>query len=223
MLAKIIDKKVLLPKYEIVCGDSGAEQIIFECPEIIDGISLVGVPAYIKVANPLGRVFKGLLTSEKEGNRLKIKWVIGAEATAICGLDKCQIVFEKEDGTLVLNTLVFDLEIKCSVSESADEIILEVNHITKLQNELQNQINELREILTNKSIIYEGSDISLLNNDCEYLTEKEASDNYATFQDCLGLFNQPVLMKEKDKVSLLTNDCKYATEDRVREIIAESK
>ena len=165
MKAKIINKKVLLNKKTIYCGDKNVHSIAFEIPSEIDKINLIGVPAYIKTENELGQKCKTLLPVEEGNGVLYMEWALGAEATLVSGKLKCQIVFEHHTGEMVMNTEIFILDIKASVSENGPKAVPEYNHITQMQNELAS--------LYQSAVVKKGDPISLLDNDVGYLTRDD--------------------------------------------------
>ena len=165
MKAKIINKKVLLNKKLIYCGDKNVQSIVFEVPSEIDGISLKGVPAYLKTENELAQKCKTRLPVEERDSELIMEWTLGAEATLVSGKLKCQIVFEHHSGEMVMNTEIFVLDIRASVSENGPKAVPEYNHVTQMQNELAG--------LYKNEVVKKGDPISLLNNDMDFVTRGE--------------------------------------------------
>lgn len=147
MKAYITDKKVSLTSANFFCGDNNAEKIIFEAPLTYNGISLARVPVYVKTKNALGEYNKTLLVSNVNKDKLNIDWTLGSEATVVSGELLCQVVFEKEDGTMIMNTHTFSIFIGNSVPDTEQALKVEPNYLTQLQNKFQSEITRLDEIL----------------------------------------------------------------------------
>lgn len=192
MIATIKDKKVKIGECDFFCGDKNADTVTFKAPLTFGGVSLENIPVYIKTRNALGGHGKAALTSKKEGDDLLVSWTLGAEATAVCGRLACQLVFEKADGSTVLNTDIFHVYIGASIPDDAPGVVIETNHITQLQNQLAELIKNCKAladgdyvvsvngetgvaVLTPEKIgaIASGANISLLVNDKEYVTLSE--------------------------------------------------
>lgn len=172
MRAKIINKKVMVTNATVRCGDKNADKITFELPVYYGDISLENMPVYIKTLNRLDGKGKTLLQSTKSGDNLLIEWLIGEEATAVNGLLSCQLSFESDDGEIVLNTNVFEILIENSIKDGLPKVSAEYNHIVQMQNELQRALKE--------DVLRKQDDISLLNNDANYTTVEEISEEFAT-------------------------------------------
>ncbi|MBR3863683.1 MAG: hypothetical protein IKJ19_01020 [Clostridia bacterium] len=172
MKAQIINKKVMLGASVIRCGDKNVDTIVFECPLKYNNLSLEDLHVYVKTENRLGEKTKSVLYSVKRDNKLFIDWAITEEVTAINGILACQLSFESDDGEKVLNTNVFEVVIENSIKDGLPRVNLEYNHIIQLQNELQRALKE--------EVLRKGNNVSLLNNDANYLTGEKASEIYLT-------------------------------------------
>ena len=139
--AKIINKKVILEQTTVCCGDKNSSSIQFEIPKVIDGINVTNLPVYIKTENCLGGKVKKVLKAVESGDNLLIDWLLGAEESCVSGKLKCQIVFERADGELILNSEIFEVEIFASVSENGPKATAEYSHITQMQNQLANMLS----------------------------------------------------------------------------------
>lgn len=147
MRAYITDKKVSLTSAKFFCGDKNAERIVFEAPLTYNGILLARVPVYVKTKNALGDYNKTLLVSNVNKDKLNIDWTLGSEATAVSGELLCQVVFEKDDGTMIMNTDTFSVFIGDSVPDTEQALKVEPNYLTQLQNKFQSEITRLDGIL----------------------------------------------------------------------------
>ncbi len=170
MKAQIINKKVMLSASVIRCGDKNVDTIVFECPISYRDLSLENLHVYVKTENRLGEKTKSVLYSVKKDDKLFIDWAITEEVTAINGILACQLSFESDDGEKVLNTNVFEVLIENSIKDGLPRVSLEYNHIIQLQNELQRALKE--------EVLRKGNDVSLLNNDANYLTSEKAEQTY---------------------------------------------
>lgn len=146
MNAKIIDKKVKLDDILVFNGDANCEFINFEIPKTVSGISLCDLKVFIKTVNSLGGYSKVLLKSVEKGDNLQISWVLGAEATAVCGMLECQVVFENDDGTVILNTHPFYVSIEKSVSDYGEGVNCLPINFNKIQNIIKSQSQTIDDV-----------------------------------------------------------------------------
>lgn len=140
MNAKIIDKRVKLEKPLIFGGDLNSNFINFEIAKTVNGISLANLKVFIKTLNALGGHSKVELESVESGDNLLIEWVLGVEATAVCGEVQCQMCFENPDGSLVMNLQPFTITVENSVSDFGEGVNVSSLSINLLQNTLNEQI-----------------------------------------------------------------------------------
>ena len=197
--AKIIDKRIKLEQPLIFSGDKNANSIIFEMPVICDGITLSGVPVYVKTTNALGICSKALLTAEVKGDILLIEWRLGIESTGVCGELECQLVFESSDGNMIMNTMPFYVTIEQSVIDCGESINIQTNHITQLQNALQEQIKRVDEIIA-KGILTDAN----LEEKLKQMTEYHGNKNmiFKTLKEAINSINYapPGILKVGDCV-----------------------
>lgn len=146
MTVNIIDKKVDIGRARFFCGDKNADEITFVVPKSYNGKSLAGVPVYVKTQNALGECRKKSLTSKENDDDLTVEWQLGAEATAAVGDLLCQLSFESADGELIMNTQTFTIFIGESVPDDPQATPSEISYLTEIQNALQAQMAELKEI-----------------------------------------------------------------------------
>ena len=170
MKAKIINKKVVLEKNTVCCGDKNSQSVTFTLPAIWDGVKLENMLVFIKTENALGAKCKTLLKGNKSGDNLLIDWLLGAESTLCSGDLKCQLVFEDQDGEVILNSEIFTLFIHSSISENGPKATPEYNHISQMEQELIDMLNS--------DVLKVGDLVSKLQNDSNYISEEEASEKF---------------------------------------------
>ena len=192
MIAEITDKKVNVKQPSFFCGDKNADSLTFTISKEYNGISLADVPVYIKTKNVLGECFKRLLISKKDGEKLVIVWKPAEEATRVSGRLACQLSFEKDDGTLVLNTRMFNVLIGDSIPDGS---IVSAGGQTTVVGDWRTKVIELSEIvdkgvvnsvngktgkvtLTAEDIgaIGAGTKLSVLENDCGFVKSDDATE-----------------------------------------------
>lgn len=192
MIAEITDKKVNVKQPSFFCGDKNADSLTFTISKEYNGISLADVPVYIKTKNGLGECFKRLLKSEADGEKLVIVWKPAEEATRVSGRLACQLTFEKDDGTLVLNTRMFNVLIGDSIP---DGLTLTESGQSTIVGDWRAKVIELSEIVdkgvvnsvngkTGKVVLTasdvgalgEGAKLSVLENDCGFIKSDTAAE-----------------------------------------------
>lgn len=192
MIAEITDKKVNVKQPSFFCGDKNADLLTFIISKEYNGISLADVPVYIKTKNALGECFKRLLKSETDGEKLVIVWKPAEEATRVSGRLACQISFEKDDGTLVLNTRMFSVLIGDSipdglaVTESGQSTIvgdwrakvIELSEIVDkgVVNSVNGRTGKVVLTASDVGALGAGTKLSLLDNDCGFIKSDAAAD-----------------------------------------------
>lgn len=230
MLATIKGKKVEIGKTDFFCGDKNADKIYFCFPLEYETLSLEGVPVYIKTKNALGGHSKASLKSFKVSNELYVEWILGAEATAVCGKLLCQLVFEKEDGSVIFNTDTFYVYIGESISDNAPGVILETNHITQLQNQMQELIKNYKALAEGDYVVSvngesgtvlitpekigalaSGAAISLLTNDANYVSVADIQSGIQTHNN-----SESAHADIRTKIQELTSAASSATGNKMR-------
>ncbi len=197
MNAKIIDKRVKLSEALIFSGDVNSNTVNFEIPKIIGGINLANLKVFIKTLNSLGGHSKVLLESSESGDNLLIAWVLGAEVTAVCGQVECQIVFEKDDGSIVLNTAPFFITVEKSVSDYGEGVNVSSLSFNKLQNSLNEQsktilslelqVEELKKLKDSLSSVIEESVKEVVQESVKTeMSEAVKSYEFANFYDAVN-------------------------------------
>jgi len=142
--AQIIDKRVKFNGKTVFCGDSNATYVTFECEQFCDGIDLASLTPFIKFSNSLGGYSKLPLSVTKSGEKLLLDWLIGAEATVVCGELECQIVFESEDESVILNTKPFYVTVENSVKDCGVGVNIKPNQMQLIHAHLQEEIDGIK-------------------------------------------------------------------------------
>ena len=197
MNAKIIDKRVKLSESLIFSGDVNSNTVNFEIPKTIGGINLANLKVFIKTLNSLGGHSKVLLESSESGDNLLIAWVLGAEATAVCGQVECQIVFENSDGSVVLNTAPFFITVEKSVSDYGEGVNVSSLSFNKLQNSLNEQsktilalelqVEELKNLKDSISSVVEENVKKAVSESVEsQMSEAIKSYEFSNFYDAVN-------------------------------------
>ncbi|MBQ9710252.1 MAG: hypothetical protein IJV67_06505 [Clostridia bacterium] len=186
MLAKIINKKVVLEQGDVVCGERGVDKIYFTVPCKYGESSLENMNAFIRAENALGGAFKEQLLVEKEGESLTVCWIIDGLATAVSGLLRCQISFESSDSEVIFITNVFEVEVQSSVDVNGDLITdLIPSNISVVESVKAELMQEIGLINTHLSqTVKKGDNLSELVNDSGFITSAQADEKYALISDC---------------------------------------
>ncbi len=226
MTTEITDKKVDVKKARFFCGDKNADALTFSIAKTYNGVSLVGVPVYVKTRNILGDCRKKLLTATENDDKLVIEWKLGKEATAVSGRLACQISFERDDGTLIFNTQMFYVYIGESIpddliasdgsgSSYASDIYSKLARFEELTEAgLVSSVNEKKGNVTltaaDVGALADGSDISLLINDAGYVVQTDIDNTIATHDgsttahaDIRALINNVKTVAEKGTVTVV--------------------
>ncbi len=167
-------RKVKVVKKPLFQGDSGVETFEFEFDKFYNELDLSKLTAYLKLTYPDdgGDVIKLTALSQENENVLLLSWKVDGKNTQVAGICDAQILFENEDGTVVLNSDVFNIEIKNSINSTmlslggssqveillkrADDKIEEANQKINKMNELidgaNQKIDEMNELLSSEIV-----------------------------------------------------------------------
>ncbi len=167
-------RKVKVVKKPLFQGDSGVETFEFEFDKFYNELDLSKLSAYIKLTYPddSGDVIKLTQKPNTDENKLLLSWTVDGKNTQVAGVCDAQILFENEGGTVVLNSEVFNIEIKNSINSTmlslggssqveilvkrANEKIDQANQKIDKMNELidgaNQKIDEMDELLNSKIV-----------------------------------------------------------------------
>lgn len=193
MIAEIKDKKVSVKQPSFFCGDKNADSLTFAIDKTYNGLSLKDIPVYVKTKNGLGACYKRLLETKEQDGKLVIEWKLGEEATSVGGKLLCQIVFEKDDGSVVVNTKMFNVFIGESVpgdgavvtSTTIDgswrDKVIEIAAIVEkgVVNSVNGRTGSVVITAAELGALPAGSGMSLLNNDCGFVSAANVSSAIA--------------------------------------------
>lgn len=135
--------------------DNGVGSYVFTVNGICNGIDLSSLTAYLKIRFQDESTDKILLSDvTKKEDDLIINFVVSDAFSRVAGKASCQLSFENVDGSVIVNTEVFTVEILDSIEvESYGQTILP-SAIRLLQTKLGEQIAEMNEKINslNKSV-----------------------------------------------------------------------
>ncbi len=146
-------RKVKIIKKPLYQGDSGVETFTFEFDKYYNELDLSKLSAYLKLTYPddSGDVIKLTTLLQDNESIILLSWVAEGKNTQVAGDILAQILFENEDNTVVLNSDVFNIEIKNSVNST----MLSLGGSTQVEiliNRVNEKIDEINKFLNSKIV-----------------------------------------------------------------------
>lgn len=191
LIVDIKDKKVNVKQPSFFCGDKNVDCLTFSIDKTYNGLSLKDIPVYVKTKNGLGACYKRLLEAKEQDGKLYIEWKLGEEATSVGGRLLCQIVFENDDGSVVLNTKTFNVFIGESVPNNGVMLagsgqtidgswrdkVIEISAIIEkgVVNSVNGRTGNVVIAAADLDALPTGAKMSLLNNDCGFVKSSDVS------------------------------------------------
>lgn len=146
-------RKVKIIKKPLFQGDSGVETFTFEFDKYYNELDLSKLSAYLKLTYPddSGDVIKLTTLPQDDESVILLSWVAEGKNTQVAGEILAQILFENDESTVVLNSEVFNIEIKNSVNST----MLSLGGSTQVEillSRVNGKIDEINKFLNSKIV-----------------------------------------------------------------------
>ncbi len=180
-------RRVTVEECPLYQSDNGAGQFRFKVKRQYFGKDLSTLTAYLKIRFQDESTDKILLSDIKsDEDYVTVTFVVSDAFSRVAGKAKCQLCFENTDGSVIVNTEVFTVEILDSVEvESYGQTVLP-SAIRLLQTKLQEKIEEMNQkiIAVNNSVSIRKimvSAIGFLNRQQTFSVPEAKEDSVITF------------------------------------------
>lgn len=147
MKAKIIGKRVMLPKLTVAAGERLVDKIVFYAPAVYGDVDLTALEAFANIRRADSTTDKIVLAKDGEGEEFNVTLPIDATVTAVAGELEARISFESEEGKVVYMTERFFLDVESSIDAFTDYTDREPNALYEQRKLMAEYVSAMQDLV----------------------------------------------------------------------------